>query len=200
MPTPHDVQFFESSEALRAWLEANHEHALELWVGMYRKRTGRPSLTWPEVVDQVLCFGWIDGVRAGLDRDSYANRITPRKRTSNWSAVNIRNFARLRELGLVRPRGLAAFEARVEERSRVYSYESAAVELDGELGAAFRAEAPAWTFFQAQSPSYRRVAAHWVVTAKRDETRQRRLAALIACSARHERLPALSAPGRSGRG
>ena len=197
MPKPHDVRFFESSAELRGWLEANHEHAAELWVGLHRKRTGRPSLTWPEVVDQVLCFGWIDGVRNGLDGDSYANRITPRKRTSNWSAVNIRKFGELCDLGLVHPRGLAAFEARLEERSRVYSYERASVELDGELGAIFRAEAQAWEFFQRQPPSYRRVAGHWVVSAKREATRHRRLATLIDCSAGRQRLPALSAPRRN---
>lgn len=190
MPTPAGVVFFASAAELRAWFEANHETATDLWVGFHRKRTGRPTITWQELVDQELCFGWIDSVRYGLDGDRSAQRITPRRKRSVWSAVNIKRFGELVEMGLVHPSGHAAFERRDEARSRLYSYENRARGFDEATEATFRKKKKAWAFFESQAPSYRRVAAFWVMSAKRDETRKRRLEKLIECSQRGSRLPA----------
>src|SRR5690349_21624260 len=177
-PRPEDVIFFETPAELRAWFEANHETAAELWLGYHRKRSGRPSVTWQEVVDQELCFGWIDSVRYSLDGDRSAQRITPRRKRSVWSAVNIRRFRELEALGLVHPAGRLAFEARDESRSRIYSYENRQLGLDAEKEAAFRKNKAAWSFFESQAPWYRKTAAYWVMSAKRDETRDRRLGVL----------------------
>jgi uncharacterized protein YdeI (YjbR/CyaY-like superfamily) len=190
-----DVKFFESSAALRAWFEGNHETAKDLWVGFHKKRTGRPSITWQELVDQELCFGWIDSVRYGLGDDRSAQRITPRRKRSVWSAVNIRRFEQLEAQGLVRPAGRAAFDRRDEARSRIYSYEGGmAHDLDAVSEAAFRRQRAAWTFYESQPPSYRRTAAYWVTSAKRPETRARRLNVLIESSRQGERIPPLRRP------
>lgn len=172
--------FFSTPSEFRAWLEEHHETAQELWVGFYKKGTGKPSITWPEAVDEALCFGWIDGIRKSVDADSYANRFTPRKPRSTWSAVNIKRVGELTELGLMRPAGLKAFEKRTEQRSETYSYEQRNnVRLDEAYEQQFRANEAAWDFFQAQPPWYRRTATWWVVSAKKEETRQKRLATLI---------------------
>lgn len=192
MPSPRDVIFFETPAQLRAWLEANHESAPELWVGQHRKRTGRPSVTWPEVVDQALCFGWIDGVRYSLNEESFAQRLTPRRKRSIWSAVNLRRFAELDREGLVHAKGHAAFAARDDARSAIYSYENRSRGLGQELEAAFRKHVAAWKFFESQAPWYRRTAAYWVVSAKREETRARRLHVLIEHSKMGERIPPLA--------
>jgi uncharacterized protein YdeI (YjbR/CyaY-like superfamily) len=194
LPTPKNVTFFETPAQLRAWFEKNHATADELWLGYHRKRTGRPSVTWQEVVDQELCFGWIDSVRYSLDDDRSAQRITPRRKRSVWSAVNIKRFRELEALGLVRPAGRVAFDARDEARSRIYSYENRQGGLDAEREAVFRKNKVAWSFFDSQAPWYRRTAAYWVMSAKRDETRDRRLGVLIECSKRRERIPPLSRP------
>jgi uncharacterized protein YdeI (YjbR/CyaY-like superfamily) len=191
MPTPQNVVFFESTSELRTWFEANHETAAELWVGQHRKRTGRPSVTWAELVDQCLCFGWIDGVRYSLDNESFAQRVTPRRKGSNWSAVNIKRFAELDKAGLAHAKGRAAFAAREDARSATYSYENRDRSLDKEMEAAFRKHAAAWKFFESQAPWYRRTAAHWVVSAKREETRAKRLRELIEHSKKGERIPPL---------
>jgi uncharacterized protein YdeI (YjbR/CyaY-like superfamily) len=170
--------FYATPEEWRAWLEANHADAREHWVGYYRRATGRPSITWPESVDQALCFGWIDGVRKRVDEQSYTIRFTPRKPTSAWSRVNVARVAELTAAGLMRPAGIAAFEARTAEGT--YSYEQRdAAAFDPERDRRFRAEETAWGWFSAQAPWYRRTATHWVMSAKRDETRDRRLAQLI---------------------
>jgi len=192
MPTPEDVVFFETPARLRAWFEANHDTATELWLGYHRKRSGRPSVTWPEVVDQELCFGWIDSVRYSLGDDRSAQRITPRRRGSIWSAVNIKRFHELDQLGLVHPSGRAAFRRRDEARSRIYSYESQARGLDKASEDVFRKHRAAWKFFEAQAPWYRRTASYWVMSAKREETRARRLKALIDRSQQGERIPPLA--------
>ena len=199
MPVPHDVVFFEGLQQLRAWFEANHDTASELWVGYHRQRTGRPSVTWQDVVDQELCFGWIDSVRYSLGDDSSAQRITPRRKGSTWSAINIKRFGELERLGLVHPNGRAAFERRDEARSGIYSYENRGRGLDGPLEAEFRKHTRAWKFFEAQPPSYRSTAAYWVMSAKRDETRRRRLERLIEHSRNGERVPPFQAsrPRRS---
>lgn len=177
-------RFFATSEEFRAWLEEHHADATELWVGYYKKGSGRPSLTWPESVDEALCFGWIDGVRKSIDAESYAIRFTPRRAGSTWSAVNIKRVQELKELGRMTPAGLEAFAARAEERSGIYAYEQrGGAELGEEFEALFRAHAEAWAFFQAQPAGYRKTATWWVVSAKREETRRKRLATLIADSA-----------------
>lgn len=179
---------------MRAWFEANHETATELWLGYHRKRSGRPSVTWQEVVDQELCFGWIDSVRYSLGDDTSAQRITPRRKGSVWSAVNIRRYRELEEQGLVHPKGRFAFEARIEARSGVYSYENRGVGLDEAREARFRLRKRAWKFFDSQAPWYRRTATYWVMSAKRDETKDRRLDILIECSNAGERIPQLRRP------
>ena len=180
--------FFKSPAAFRAWLKKNHDRASELLVGFYKKGSGRPSITWPESVDQALCFGWIDGVRRRIDDVSYSIRFTPRKRGSIWSAINIRRATELTTLSLMHPAGLRAFERRSEAKSRIYAYENAPRTLPPAGEKRFRANKKAWTFFNEQAPSYRRVAIYWVVSAKKEETRARRLAALIDDSAHGRRL------------
>jgi uncharacterized protein YdeI (YjbR/CyaY-like superfamily) len=172
--------YFTGPDELRAWLEQHHESETELFVGYYKKHTGRPSLVWSEAVDEALCFGWIDGVVKSIDGERHMQRFTPRKPTSTWSAVNIAKVAKLREEGRMRPAGEAAFARRREDRSRSYSYEQREPpELAPEEQAQLEANADAWTYFQSRPPSYRRPALWWVVSAKRPETRARRLATLI---------------------
>jgi uncharacterized protein YdeI (YjbR/CyaY-like superfamily) len=176
--------FFATPDEFRAWLEANHDTARELLVGFRKVGTGQPSITWPQSVDEALCFGWIDGVRRRIDDASYSIRFTPRKKRSIWSAVNIARVEELTQLGRMRPVGLAAFEARADERSAIYSHEqreNAALSEADERE--FRANEAAWAFFQKQPPSYRKAAAWWVVSAKKEGTRRRRLLTLIADSA-----------------
>ena len=197
MPDPADPIFFPTPAALRAWLEEHHATARGLWVGFHRKRSGQPSITWPEAVDQALCYGWIDGVRRTVDADRYTIRFTPRSPRSTWSAVNVRRATELLDLGLMRPAGRRAFEARTEARTATYSYEQRqTAALDDADEARFRADPAAWAFFQAQPPGYRQTAIWWVVSAKRPETRQRRLASLIADSAQGRRIGQLTRPTR----
>ena len=187
--------FFATPAELRAWLERHHADRDELWVGLYKKGSGRPSVTWPEVVDEALCFGWIDGVRRSLGPDSYVNRLTPRRPRSNWSAINIKRVGELIEEGRMTPAGLAAFEARTDDRSAVYSYEQRrGATLEPEQEERFRAVPDAWEWFQARPPSYRRAAIHWVVSAKRPETRERRLQTLIEDSAAGRVIKPLTRP------
>jgi uncharacterized protein YdeI (YjbR/CyaY-like superfamily) len=172
--------FFATAGELRDWLERNHATATELLVGFYKKGSAKPSITWQQLVDEELCFGWIDSVRKGIDEVSYANRITPRKPRSAWSAINIARAKELIKLGRMRPAGLKAFERRTDERSAIYSYEQRKnPSLDPEAERSFRASSKAWAFFQGQAPSYRRAAIWWVISAKREETRKKRLAILI---------------------
>jgi len=180
--------FFPTPAAFRKWLETNHASATELLVGFYKRGSGKPSITWPESVDQALCFGWIDGVRRRIDDVRYSIRFTPRKQISNWSAINIARVAELTKLGLMRPAGLRAFEQRREDKSAIYSYENAVRTLDPSDEKTFRANRKAWQFFNAQAPSYRRVCIYWVTSAKKEETRARRLATLINDSANGERV------------
>lgn len=182
-----DPRFFSAPTALRAWLEEHHEARDELWVGLWKKATGRPSITWPELVDELLAFGWIDGIRKSIDKESYAIRITPRRSGSIWSVVNVRRAKELIELGRMRPPGLAAFEARDEEKTARYSYERQAESL-GEYEAELRANEKAWAFFRSQPPGYRKMATAWVVSAKREDTRRRRLETLIRDSERGLRI------------
>ncbi len=187
---PH---FFASPAAWRAWLEKHHADAEEISVGFYKRDSGRPSVTWPEAVDVALCFGWIDGVRHRINEISYTNRFTPRKARSTWSAINIRRVKELKKLGLMHTAGLAAFEKREGDRSAIYDYEQRkTAKLSPAFEKQFRARSEAWEFFQSQPPWYRRTSSYWVISAKRDETREKRLAILIDCSARKQSIPSLN--------
>jgi uncharacterized protein YdeI (YjbR/CyaY-like superfamily) len=181
-------KFFRSSDQLREWLRKHHASRAELWVGLYKKGSGRPSITWPELVDQLLCFGWIDGVRKSVDEDSYANRVTPRRRGSTWSAINLKRVAELIELGLMEPAGRAVFDARDEAKTNRYSFERDNVSFAPEHETVFRKNRKAWRFFESQPPGYRRTATWWVMSAKREETQRRRLDVLISDSANGRRI------------
>jgi uncharacterized protein YdeI (YjbR/CyaY-like superfamily) len=185
---PIEPQFFATPAAFRAWLEQHHTGEQALWVGFYKVGSGRPSITWPEAVDEALCFGWIDGVRKGIDDASYMIRFTHRKPRSIWSSVNIRRAEELASQGRMHPAGLSAFEQRRENLSRRYSYEQADPALDPAEEQLFRGNAGAWDFFQAQAKSYRKAAIWWVVSAKQAATRQRRLATLIEDSAQRRTI------------
>ena len=185
--------FFETPEQFRAWLEEHHESESELLVGFYKKGSGRPSITWPESVEQALCFGWIDGVRRSLGDDAYSIRFTPRKRTSNWSLVNVAKVEELTQRGMLAPAGLRAYEARSPERTGVYSSErSEPAVLPPEFESRLRSHAAAAAWFDSRPPGYRKTAIHWVVSAKREDTRARRLQQLIDCSAEGRAVPPLA--------
>jgi uncharacterized protein YdeI (YjbR/CyaY-like superfamily) len=182
-------RFFATPGAFRGWLDAHHDRETELLVGFHKKGSGKASITWPESVDEALCYGWIDGVRRSLGEESYTIRFTPRKPASIWSNVNIAKVAALLEAGRMMPAGIAAWERRDPKKSGIYLFEhSNPVSFDAEAERRFKRSRRAWTFFQAQPPGYRRWATHYVTGAKRPETRERRLTVLIDCSARGERL------------
>jgi uncharacterized protein YdeI (YjbR/CyaY-like superfamily) len=174
--------FFESPQEFYDWLEENHETAAEVYVGFHKQHTGRRAMSWSEAVDQALCFGWIDGRSNKLDEDRYMQRFTPRRPGSNWSKVNVEKVSKLKEAGLMRPAGLAAFERRTDARTGVYSFERES-ELSPEFEARLRANAAAVKYFDSRPPWYRRTAVHLVMSAKRQETRERRLEQLIEDSA-----------------
>jgi len=180
--------YFATPEDFRAWLVEHHQTVSELLVGFHRKRTGTPSVTWPESVDEALCVGWIDGVRRRVDEHRYAIRFTPRRRGSIWSAINIRRVTALKAEGRMLPAGLEAFEARTENRSVVYSYEQRPIELPDPYAKVLKRTPKAWAFFQAQPPSYRKQMIWRIVSAKREETRQRRVKKLVAASKAGRRL------------
>lgn len=181
--------YFPSPAHFRAWLQEHHAKERELLVGFHKKSSGEPSITWPESVDVALCFGWIDGVRKNVDITRYTIRFTPRRPGSIWSKINIDRVRELTDLGLMQPAGLKAFARRTDEKSAIYSYEQ---RKNATLGEAyeptFRRNRKAWDFFQDQAPSYRRVCSWWVISAKQEETRLRRLAELIASSAKGRRV------------
>ena len=194
-----EPRFFATPDELRAWFEANHDTAEELILGMYRTRTGKQTISWSEAVDEALCVGWIDGIRHGLDDEAYTNRFTPRRRRSNWSAVNIAKVKQLVAEGRMTPAGLAAFEARSEGRSAIYSYEQRHIAtLDPADEGRFRSDTAAWTWFMARPTSYRTAAVYWVVSAKRPETRAKRLATLIEDSAANRPIKHLTPRIRRG--
>jgi uncharacterized protein YdeI (YjbR/CyaY-like superfamily) len=184
-----ETRFFPTPSDFRKWLKIHHQNRRELWVGFYKKGSGRPSITWPESVDEALCVGWIDGLRKTIDAESYKIRFTPRQTTSNWSAVNIGRAQELIRLGCMRPAGVKAFERRKKEGSKTYSYEnrkSAVLEEAAEKE--FRSRPKAWSFFQNQPWSYRQTLIWWVVSAKQEQTRKRRLEKLIAQSEAGKRM------------
>ena len=190
-PKPRDVIFFASPEELRTWFDEHHQAADELWVGYHRKATGRPTITWPEAVDEALCVGWIDGIRYRLDDTRHAQRFTPRRKGSIWSAINTKRAGELIAEGRMRPAGRTAFEVRSPEKTAVYSYERETASLSEEQQRRFEADRPAWEFFQAQAPSWRRAITHWVSSAKREETRERRFEQLVEDSRAGRRTGAL---------
>jgi uncharacterized protein YdeI (YjbR/CyaY-like superfamily) len=172
--------FFNSPLAFRKWLELNHEKESELLVGFYKIGTGKPSLTWSQSVDVALCFGWIDGIRKSIDSDSYQIRFTPRKPGSIWSAVNIKKVEELTEQGLMQPSGLAKFALRTENKSKIYSYEKEAATMHPDFEKLLKANKIAWKYFKALAPSYQKLSVHWVMDAKQEATRNKRLMELIA--------------------
>lgn len=190
--------FFSTQSDFRKWLSKNHDSADELWVGYYKKDSRIPSITWPQSVDEALCFGWIDGIRKSVDEVSYMIRFTPRRPKSNWSAVNIKRVKELMILGLMQIPGLAVFEKREENRSEVYSFERKAVKLNKKYETVFRKNKKAWVFFCTQSPSYRKPAMWWVMSAKQEETRSKRLAQLIKDSGAGLKIKQLRRPSDNG--
>ena len=182
------VTFFNSPSEFRLWLEGTHAKVSELWVGFYKKDSGKLGITYPEAVDEALCFGWIDGVKKRVDAASYTHRFTPRKRKSTWSLVNIRRAEELKKQARMKPSGLRAFEARDPAKSGTYSFENRPRELEAAYEKKFRARKKAWNFFKVQPPGYRRTAVWWVMSAKKEETRLRRLGCLMDDSEKNRRL------------
>ena len=180
--------FFKSPSDFRKWLEKNHKTAPELLVGYHRKSTGRPTLTWPESVAEALCFGWIDGVRRRIDEESYTIRFTPRRAGSSWSAINVKMVQELEAAGRMTPAGRAVFESRKNRDSSGYSYERRTAEFDDKRQKDFKKNKAAWAFFEAQPPGYRRTLTWWVMSAKGEDTRDRRLAKLVESSAAGKRM------------
>jgi uncharacterized protein YdeI (YjbR/CyaY-like superfamily) len=186
--------FFKSGAEFRAWLEQHHGVASELLLGFNKKGSGKGGITYQEALDEALAFGWIDGVRRARDASSYTIRFTPRKPRSIWSAVNTRRVGELTAAGRMAEAGLSAFGKRDEKRSAIYAYERARVELDAQSTKLFKADKKAWAFYRVQAPWYQRTSTYWVMSAKRAETRMRRLAILIEYSRNGERLPQLTPP------
>jgi uncharacterized protein YdeI (YjbR/CyaY-like superfamily) len=178
-PVPHDVRIFATSHEFRTWLEGNHDVASELWVGYYKKGAGKTSMAYHESVDEGLCFGWIDGITRRIDDEVYTIRFTPRQKRSNWSTTNIARVAELKAAGRMHPAGTRAFEARTADRTGVYSYDNRPADLPEGYRARLEANGAAWAWWQAHTPSYRRAAIWWVVSAKQEATRDRRLSQLI---------------------
>ena len=185
--------FFADPSALRAWFVEHHKHAQELIVGYYKRDSGRPSITWPESVDEALCVGWIDGIRRSIDDVSYQIRFTPRKPTSTWSAINIARVAVLTKEERMLPAGFTAYAARRANRSGIYAYEQRSATLPPKYAKVFKRDAKAWEFFRSQTPGYRKQMMWRIVSAKQEATRERRLALLMKHSARGERLPGVDA-------
>ena len=183
----------------RAWLEKNGASESEIWLVYYKKTSGKPRVEYEEAVQEALCFGWIDGVRKGIDDLSYTIRFTPRRPHSNWSSVNVKRVGELIKLGLMQPAGLKLFQERDQDKSEVYSYEQRKnSQLDPAYENQLRANKKAWEFFQARPPSYQQPAIWWVMSAKQEETRLKRLATLIECSEQGRTVPPLTRPTRSG--
>lgn len=171
--------FFANQAEFRKWLQKNHQKETELLVGFYKVGSGKPSMTWSESVDQALCFGWIDGVRNSIDDESYHIRFSQRRPNSIWSAINIKKIEVLTRSGLMHPAGLASFEKRKDNKSAIYSHEKDEAELTKEFKKRFKENKKAWSYFQSLAPSYRKVSTHWVMSAKQEATKVKRLNQLI---------------------
>src|SRR5260370_4373874 len=190
---PPKPTFFATPADFRAWFKSHHDKFQELFVGFHKKGSGKPSITWPESVQVVLCFGWIDGVRKSIDETSYMIRFTPRKPTSTWSAINIKFVQELTKKGLMHPAGLKAFAARSPIKSGIYAYEQRkSAQFTREQEKRFRANKAAWEFFRSQATWYQRVTTYWVISAKREETKLKRLSSLIEHSQNRRTLPQLT--------
>jgi uncharacterized protein YdeI (YjbR/CyaY-like superfamily) len=185
------AKIFRSAAEFRKWLEANHHSVTELWLGFYKQRSDKTSITYREALDEALCFGWIDGVRNSIDSTTFQQRFTPRKAKSYWSAINTKRWKELAELGRVASAGVKAFERRSSDSAK-YSFESRPKKLPPAYQRQFQASPAAWKFFRAQAPWYQRTSSFWVLSAKREETRQRRLAKLIADSEKGRRMDMLT--------
>lgn len=182
------ITHFKSAADLRHWLQKHHATTTELLLGFYKKDSGKGGPTYQEALDELLCFGWIDGVKRRVDDERYTHRVTPRKPGSNWSNLNVAHVARLTAAGKMQPAGLAAFNARSEDKTGIYSFEKRPQKFPAATERIFRANKKAWAHWQTQPPGYQRLCIHWVTSAKQEETRQRRLARLIAVTAQGRRL------------
>ena len=180
--------FFTTQDQFRKWLETHHDKETELIVGFYKVDSGRPSMTWSQSVDQAICFGWIDGVRKSIDKESYSIRFTPRRSTSIWSAINIKKVEELTKAGLMKPEGERAYSLRTEHKSKIYSHEKEIVLLDQKYEVQFKKDKIAWDFFMKQAPSYKKVMIHWIMSAKQEKTRQSRLVKMIIESGQQKRI------------
>jgi uncharacterized protein YdeI (YjbR/CyaY-like superfamily) len=183
--------FFPTPEDFRKWLHENHDKEKDLWVGYYKKATKIPSITWPQSVGEALCYGWIDGLRKSIDDKSYKIRFTPRRPNSHWSQVNLKMVKELIENGKMQPAGRKVYEERNPEKEQLFSYERQAVQLTDEYLKQIKAIPAAWAFFKKMPPGYQKQTAHWVMAAKREATRQRRLKLLIESAAEGKRIPPL---------
>ena len=180
--------FFSSPDKFRKWLHENHLKKEELWVGYYKKATGKPSITWPESVDQALCYGWIDGIRKSINEESYMIRFTPRKPKSHWSKVNINKVKELKKKGLMMPSGIAAFRKLSEDNSEKASYEQKRIKMPGKYLEIIKKNKKAWAYFQKETPSYRKQVTWWIISAKQEATRTKRLGILIKDSEDGQRI------------
>lgn len=184
--------FFQTPADFRNWLEKKHATETELWVGYYKIATDKPSITWPESVDQALCFGWIDGIRRKIDEESYQVRFTPRKPDSHWSNVNIKKIQKLKKENLLRPAGVLAYNKRKIENTGKAFFEQKNVTLSPAFESKFKANKAAWEFFHEKlAPSYRKQSIWWVMSAKKEETRENRFKILVECSAKKDKVPPL---------
>ena len=197
-PMETEPTFFETPADFRQWLETHHREATELWVGFYKTGSSKSSITWPQSVDQALCYGWIDGIRKSIDEDSYRIRFTPRKRGSIWSAVNLKKVEELSRLGLMREAGLAVYEKRDQKKTKQYSFEQETVLLSDAYEAEFCRHEKAWAFFLSQVPSYQKAAIWWVMSAKQEATRHKRFGTLITDSEAGRRIAHMTRPNSSG--
>jgi uncharacterized protein YdeI (YjbR/CyaY-like superfamily) len=183
-----DITFFENQKLFRDWLEKNHLKKTEIIVGFYKVKSKKPSLTWSESVDQALCFGWIDGIRRTINHESYSIRFTPRKAKSIWSAINIKKIENLTKAGLMKPEGLKAFELKNDKYSKIYSHENSPLDLSKEYIKEFEKYPVAFQYFKNQAPSYQKVIIHWIMSAKKDETKLSRLQKVIESSINLKRI------------
>ena len=187
-PSKATATFFETQNDFRKWLDENHEKESELIVGFYKVDSGKPSMSWSQSVDQALCYGWIDGVRRSIDKESYCIRFTPRRINSNWSAINIKKVEELINAGLMQPAGLRLFGLRDESKSENYSYENNPSYLAPDYEKQFMEDPVAWDFFVKQAPSYKKAVTHWIMSAKQEKTRQSRLEKTISDSRQQKRV------------
>ncbi|UXX79160.1 YdeI/OmpD-associated family protein [Reichenbachiella carrageenanivorans] len=193
-----DVIFFSTASEFGKWLDSNHQKLTEQWIGFYKVKSGIPSMTWPESVDQALCYGWIDGLRKSIDESSYKIRFTPRKLRSHWSVVNLEKMKALMAENLVAPAGLAIYEQRDKSNTNQASFERKDVSLSPGYEEVLKKNEEAWNFFEGLSPSVKKASVWWVISAKQEATRQRRLKVLIESSAAREKIPMLRRSGEKG--